>query len=133
MHGPVRCGFTTKVVGGVDVKRKVQVTLLGQRFTVRSEKDAAYVHTLANFVTRKFEDLQHQTRSVSTHELALLVAMNIADELFECEERFSETRRALRQHSERLLKNLDSALSRMDATADEETSAPLAVVETPSA
>lgn len=92
------------------MKRKVEVSLLGQSFTVRSDKDEAHVHALANFVTRRFETLQHKTRTVGTHELALLVALNLAEELFEAEERAQEIRDVIKGRAERVLASLNGAL-----------------------
>lgn len=93
------------------MKRKVEVSLLGQRFTVRSDKDEAYLHQVASFVNRKFEELRRQTRTASSHQLALLVAMNLADELFRAEERHAGVRADLRRRSEHVLESIDTALS----------------------
>lgn len=93
------------------MKRKVEVTLLGQGFTLKSEKDEAYLHQVASYVNRKLDELKHQTRTKEPQQLALLVALNIADELFQSEERSGSVRRDLRARSERLLKNLDAALA----------------------
>lgn len=116
------------------MKRKVDVSILGQRFSVKSDKDDAYVHALSNFVTRKFEELQRQTRSRSTHDLALLVALNIADELFQAEERAARSRQEIRKHSERVLANVNAALAKVEvdrsAPLDEDT-APSRQLEMP--
>gem|GEM_PF-564657 len=104
------------------MKRKVEVTLLGKRFTVRSEKDEAYVHALANFVTRRFEEVQRSARTLSSHDLALLVALNIADDLFAAEDRANATREEVQTRTERLMDHLKAALGPEDveaATADE--------------
>jgi cell division protein ZapA len=93
------------------LKRKVEVSLLGRSFTVKSEKDEAYLHQVASFVNRKFDDLRHQTRTSTSHDLVLLVALNLADELFQSEERGRDSRADLRRRSERLLQSLDAALS----------------------
>lgn len=93
------------------LKRKVEVSLLGRTFTVKSEKDEAYLHQVAAFVNRKFDELRHQTRTASSNDLALLVALNLADELFQSEDRARSTRSELRKRSERLLRSLDSALA----------------------
>lgn len=90
-------------------KRKVEVSLAGQTFTVRSDKDEASIHALVNFVSRRFEEIGRQTR-LARDELALLVALNIAEELFETEDRAARTREELRRRSERLLGHLDAAL-----------------------
>ncbi|MCP4501559.1 MAG: cell division protein ZapA [Deltaproteobacteria bacterium] len=112
--------FRQHQTGGLFVKRKVEVTLLGKRFTVRSEKDEAYVHTLANFVARRFEELQRSTRTVSTHDLAILVALNIADDLFQAEERASDNREEVQSRTERLLDNLRAAMEQDNEAAQDE-------------
>jgi len=92
------------------VKRKVEVSLVGQSFTVRSAKEEAHLQRIAAFVNRKFEDPRRQTRSASTHELALLVALNIADELFEQKASSAEEREEVRRRTERALARIDAAL-----------------------
>ena len=113
------------------MKKKVEVALFGKRFTVRSEKDEAYVHSLSNYVTRKFEELRRQARTISSQDLALLVALNIADELFEAEERAAQTRGEVRERSERLLQQIDAALASAAAAPTEETEPALAVAGKP--
>jgi cell division protein ZapA len=98
---------------GCSVKEKVEVTLLGQSFTVRSDKDEAYVHSLASFVTRRYEELQRQTRTVSSHDLALLVALNLADELFQSEDRAELCRKEVRERSIQILQNIDGTIAQM--------------------
>lgn len=93
------------------MKRKVEVSLLGQRFAVKSDRDEAYLHQVANFVNRKFDELRRQSRTASSHQLALLVAMNLADEMFRNEERHASVRDRLRQQSERVLEGIDVALA----------------------
>lgn len=111
------------------MKRKVEVTLLGQRFTLRSEQDVAYVHSLANFVSRKLEEIRHQTRTVSSHDLALLAALNIADELFQCERRNAEARGELREFSQTLLENVDATLESLDGRETEDGGSELIAAE----
>jgi cell division protein ZapA (FtsZ GTPase activity inhibitor) len=96
------------------MKRKVEVSLLGQKFTVSSDKDAAYIHGLASFVGRRFEELQRSTRTKSTHELALLVALNLADELFQAEAQTLALQQDVRVRTERALARVDAALAADD-------------------
>jgi len=113
------------------VKEKVEVTLLGQSFTVRTDKDEAYVHSLASFVTRRYEELQRQTRAVSSHELALLVALNLADELFQCDERAEHSRKEIRERSIHILENIDGSLAQLsaeEAVADDSENDRMSVV-----
>jgi cell division protein ZapA len=108
------------------VKKKVEVALLGRSFTVKSDKDEAYLHQVANFVNRKFEEMRPQARAASTYDLALLVALNLADELFEAEERAKSSRSEVRKRSERLLENLDAALAEMGTAETEAEPVPSA-------
>ena len=105
------------------MKRKVDVSLLGHRFTVRTEKDEAYVHGLAAQVARRLEDAQRKMRHASLTEQVLLVALTLADELSEQCERAATTRAEVRQHTEAVIGKLSAALGErdMDRTVDEES------------
>jgi cell division protein ZapA (FtsZ GTPase activity inhibitor) len=93
------------------MKRKVDVTVLGHRFTVRTEKDEAYVHGLAAQITRRIEDVRRQMRNASREEQALLVALHLADELLEQTERSAAARAEVRRHTEAMILKLSQALS----------------------
>jgi len=104
------------------MKRKVEVSLLGQKFTISSDKEASYIHGLASFVGRRFEELERSTRTRSTHELALLVALNIADELFQAEAQSLAVQKDVRARTERALARVEAALSMSD---DREITSPV--------
>jgi cell division protein ZapA (FtsZ GTPase activity inhibitor) len=99
------------------MKRKVDVTLLGRRFTVKTEKDEAYVHALAAQVSRRLDDVRRQVRGASIEEQALLVAMGLADELAEERERAHTARAEIRARTEAMVKKLSVALSFADRAA----------------
>jgi cell division protein ZapA (FtsZ GTPase activity inhibitor) len=103
------------------MKRKVDVTLLGQQFAVRSDRDEAYVHALANFVGKKFEEMKRQARAASAQQLTLLVALNLADELFQTVERQAASRLEVRRRTEALVEKLNAAMA--DPTFQETFSA----------
>jgi cell division protein ZapA (FtsZ GTPase activity inhibitor) len=65
--------------------QKVQVEIFGQDFTLKS-KDASveYIIMLANYVDAKMKDLSQQlNHKIPLSQLAVLAALNIADELFQ--------------------------------------------------
>jgi cell division protein ZapA (FtsZ GTPase activity inhibitor) len=93
------------------MKRKVDVSLLGHRFTVRTERDEAWVHSLAAHLTRRIEEARRQMRSASREEQILFVALNLADELAEEIERSSSARVEIRRHTEQMIAKLSSALA----------------------
>lgn len=93
-----------------DVRKKVDVALQGHRFTVKTEKDEAYVHSLAAQIARKIDDVRRQMRNISREEAALLVALNLADELAEERERAGAARSEVRRHTDAMIAKLNAAL-----------------------
>ncbi len=49
---------------------------------VRSDADAAYVQTLADYVTDRVQEVKINAKQAPQHSLTILAALNIADELF---------------------------------------------------
>ncbi len=63
------------------MSRDVRVEIYGQVFSIRTELDPAYIQQLAESVNAKMHELAHQTDTVDTRRLAILTALNLADEL----------------------------------------------------
>jgi cell division protein ZapA len=80
------------------VKRSVQVEIAGQSLSIRSDEGPEYVMALAEFVDAQIRDLSAGGRTtVNMQRVALLAALQIADELFrerDLNERFREGVRA---------------------------------------
>jgi len=64
------------------VKKTFEVILLNQKFQLKSESDEKYVQRVADYVNKKLFDVQEKTKSVSSLNVALLAALNIADDFF---------------------------------------------------
>lgn len=63
--------------------RSVAVHIRGEKYAIRSDADPTYVRKLASFVDSRLEEVRNTTQIVSTQKLAVLAALNIADELFQ--------------------------------------------------
>ena len=63
-----------------------KVRILNQLYSIRSDDDPAYVRRLAEFVDEKLKQVSEATPSVDTLKVAILAALNIADELFRARE-----------------------------------------------
>ncbi len=63
---------------------KVDVEIFGMDYTLKSdEANEEYLIMLANYVDAKMKDLSQQfNKKISINQLAVLTALNIADELF---------------------------------------------------
>lgn len=64
--------------------RVVPVEIGGQRYPIRSALDADYVARLATYVDEKMRAAAESTPTSDSLRLAVLAALNIADELFRC-------------------------------------------------
>lgn len=63
---------------------RVRVDIFGEAYTVRGEEsgtDADYIATLARTVDERMRELAARAPGMAKHRLAVLVAMNLADEL----------------------------------------------------
>ena len=94
------------------MKRSVTVDVAGQKLQLRTDADERYVASLAEFVSEKIGEVKASSRTFSTSIVAVLAALNIADELFQLREREAELRRRVREKSERLLELLESGADR---------------------
>jgi cell division protein ZapA len=61
---------------------RVQVEIGGRTYTLRGDRDPRAVKELAAFVDQRMAEIAEQTLTVDTTRVAILAALNIADELF---------------------------------------------------
>ena len=67
-----------------DSDRVIPVEIHGQRYPIRSTLDQDYVARLASYVHEKMRAAADSTPTGDSQRLAVLAALNIADELFRC-------------------------------------------------
>jgi cell division protein ZapA len=84
------------------IERLVEIKILGQTYTVKTDAEEDYIQEVARYVNEKMDEVLKKTRSVSTLNVAILTALNIADDLLK--ER--EKRRGLLQEVENKTKDL---------------------------
>jgi cell division protein ZapA len=66
----------------INLARLVEVTICNAQYTIKTDADEAYIQSIARYVNNKVEEIQNKTRSVSTMNVIILAALNIADDLF---------------------------------------------------
>ncbi len=64
------------------MKRTFEIVLFNQKFSLKSDAEEQHVRKVADYVNKKIFDIQAKTHSVSSLNVALLAALNIADEYF---------------------------------------------------
>ena len=91
--------------------RVVTVEVGGHRFPIRSTLEQSYVSELAAYVDGKMRAASEAAPSADGVGLAVLVALNLADELFRCRERQSSATGDLNERALRLEQLLDTVLA----------------------
>jgi cell division protein ZapA len=89
------------------VKRSVTVQIAGARYSLKTDEDDRWVKMLATYVDAKFRDAQKHSRTPDTQAVAVLTALQIADELFQERRGSSELRKRIREKSQSLLDYLE--------------------------
>lgn len=93
-----------------DDGRLVSVEINGLRYPIRSHLDAAYVADLAAYVEGKMQLAARESPAGDTLKIAVLAALNIADECFRAREEGSAHRLDLTERARELERMLDLAL-----------------------
>jgi cell division protein ZapA len=90
--------------------RVVNVDIHGQLYPIRSGLDPAYVAELAAFVDEKMQLASRETPAGDTLKLAVLAALNIADECFRARDEGRRHQNDVAHRAEELERMLDLAL-----------------------
>jgi cell division protein ZapA len=95
----------------------VHVEIFGQDYAVRAGGDTAYVESLAAFVDAQMKEVSRASGAVDSLRIAVLAALNIADERFRLKEEVGEAQSQAREAGEsseervaRLARQLGAAL-----------------------
>ena len=94
----------------MDSGRVVPVEIHGQKYPIRSTLDPEYVARLALYVDEKIRAAADATPSSDSLRLAVLAALNIADELFRCRDANRDRDGRLAERAEELERLLDRVL-----------------------
>ena len=97
-----------------DEGRLVTVEINGLRYPIRSHLDPASVADLASYVERKMELATRESPAGDTLKIAVLAALNIADEYFRARHEGSAQRSDLTERALELERMLDLALGTED-------------------
>ena len=60
----------------------VEVKILGQSYSIRTEEDEAYIRSLAQYVDEKLKEIYSVAPNITHVKAAIMAAFGIADEFF---------------------------------------------------
>ena len=91
------------------MKRAIDVEIMGEKLTLRSDAEESYVRRVAGYVDRKIREVLKSTRPVAKSSAAMLAALNIADEY-----------QRLKDHNDAMSRRLNVLLKRLSNNLTEE-------------
>ncbi len=89
------------------MKKALEVEILGQKFTISSDAEEGYMLEVAGYVDGKMQELMRSPKPVAKSNMAMLAALNIADEYY----RLRDTHEAILTRLDQLSKKLSMTLS----------------------
>lgn len=89
----------------------IQVEIFGATYRVRGEQDGERLQELADIVDRKMRDIGGQIPSLAdTGKIAVLAALNLADDLLQCQQQQEGERTEIMEKVTELTEELEQAL-----------------------
>jgi cell division protein ZapA len=88
-------------------KKALDVEILGQKFTISSDAEEGYMLKVADYVDGKMQELMRASKPVAKSNVAMLTALNIADEYH----RLKDTHEAILTRLDQLSKKLSMTLA----------------------
>ncbi len=89
---------------------QTEVEIFGAVYHVRGSEDAEYLQTLADLVDRRMREIAQHITSGDTTRIAILAALNLADELFRTQKQQEGERVEIREKVVALTEELTHAL-----------------------
>lgn len=74
---------------------RVTVSIYGEEYIVRGAEDPSYIQMLAAYVDRKMNMVSQRNTGLSNSKIAVLVALNLADELSKLQEDYDQLVRSI--------------------------------------
>lgn len=86
------------------------VEIFGSVYQVRGRDDTGYLQSLADLVDRRMREVAEHASTADTARIAILAALNLADELFRIQKRQEGERVEIRDKVAGLAEELNQAL-----------------------
>lgn len=87
-----------------------KVVIYNQTYNLRSDHDPEYIQELAEHVDMRMNEIARATMTVDSLRVAILAALQIADELFQARKEMKETEEEIADRSARYAEILDQCL-----------------------
>ena len=99
-----------------DESRSIRVSIFGREYNIRGGSDEEYIKDLAAYVDSVMKDIADKAGAISSGRIAILAALNIADEMHKERQQFEE-------RIDELAQKLEAALRESQQPVTDEPSA----------
>jgi cell division protein ZapA len=89
------------------LKQRYNIRIMGQELSVLSDKGDEYVEKVVQYVNDRAKEIGDASENVTTLSIAMLVALNIADELFKIKEEKEDLFSTFEGRAEELINYID--------------------------
>lgn len=90
----------------------IEIEIFGQVFRIAAgDASEAYLQRLASYVDERMQSIAETTKSASFNRMAVLTALNIADDLLKLQDRYESASRVLADKTDDLLDLLERHVS----------------------
>jgi cell division protein ZapA len=85
------------------LKKQYHIRVLGEDISVLSDSGDEHVETVVKYVNDKVKEIQNTTKTINTVHVAILAALNIADEYYKIKEIKENICQQMESRSEKLI------------------------------
>ena len=85
------------------MKKKYQIRVLGQDISVLSDSGDEHVEAVVSYVNDKVSEIQKNTKAINVLQVAVLAALNVADEYFKLRGEKEDICHQMESRSEQLI------------------------------
>ena len=86
------------------------VHIFGREYKIKGVADKSYIQKMATYVDQRMKELSKNSSLPSQERLAILAALNIADELFQERQKSLNTLSSIEHRTDELITMLDNRL-----------------------
>lgn len=106
------------------IDKIIEIEIYGQKYRIRvkGEEDEKYISHLTTHVDQKMREVAVKSKSVDNLKIAVLAALNIADEYFLCQKKLDQLNEYI-GHLENELGSLEVHLRQDESRYDEQDEA----------
>jgi cell division protein ZapA len=94
--------------------QSIRVVIYDQEYFMRGDLNQEYIQKLAQYLDGKMRSIAERTRTVDTLRVAILAALNVADEYHQLKARYEETAQQMDQKVGEYTDALDEILKGSD-------------------